>query len=407
MGKTFKRIDVEFHEDQSYVCEFVIENSKALTLGPWVFAGADKDGKLILSRIKAANQFPASTRPFFYLLLSCYAGASILKAMLGDRVPYASDEEICIDPSLFTRSPEIFDLEIDLGVAYLAGAGAIGNSLLFALQFFRVKGLLYVTDPDFVSDGNLNRCLFFKNSDIGNPKATTLVAYAQPLLPSLKLYPIKYELARVPAAKDGGAWLKRLIVAVDSRRGRRHLQSEIPGEVFDASTTGIAEVVTHYNKQPLDGRACMGCIYDQDAIEDAHEKHVTEVLGVTLEQVRQNYIEAEAEILIKRKYPQLTNNIIGITYDTLFKELCGAGRLVTDGDKQVLAPLAFVSALAGALLALTITEHILNISSYNYWRLSPWCNPNYRLQQVMLKSSKCEFCNRLAFQKGSIEIWGK
>jgi hypothetical protein len=130
-------------------------------------------------------------------------------------------------------------------------------------------------------------------------------------------------------------------------------------------------------------------------------------LGVTLEQVRQNYIEAEAEILIKRKYPQLTNNIIGIPYDTLFKELCGAGRLVTDGDKQVLAPLAFVSALAGALLALTITEHILNISSYNYWRLSPWCNPNYRLQQVMLKSSKCEFCNRLAFQKGSIEIWGK
>lgn len=54
-------------------------------------------------------------------------------------------------------------------------------------------------------------------------------------------------LQDVPAKQGGGAWLKRLIVGVDSPRARRNLQTEVPGEVYDASTTGISEVVVHFS----------------------------------------------------------------------------------------------------------------------------------------------------------------
>jgi hypothetical protein len=199
--------------------------------------------------------------------------------------------------------------------------------------------------------------------------------------------------------------LQKLIVGVDSRRARRNLQSEIPGEVFDASTTGIDEVVVHHNHQPLNGKACLGCIYYKEDEELAHEKHVAETLGVSVNQVTQLFIDEVASIAIKKKYPFLTINLVGLPYDMLFKQLCGEGKLITEGDKQVLAPLAFVSSLAGALLALIVAENILKHGVYNYWRVSPWCTPNYRLKQMTAACMNCEFCNDHLFQKAIARIW--
>ncbi len=405
LQKTFKCVGFAYSQEQDYGCEIIIENSIPRTSGPYVFVGANKDGQLLISNMNKAQVFPKKLPPFFYFLMSCYIGGAVIKAIVGKNIGVMSDDEICIDPSTLIESAEIFEKEIDLGEAYLAGAGAIGNAFLYALKFFKVKGLLHITDPDLVSAGNLNRCLFFKEADIGNRKAEVLAAYAQPLFPHLKLNALCIELSKTAAAKAGGAWLKKLIVAVDSKRARRNFQSEIPGEVFDASTTGISEVITHYNKQPLSGKACMGCIYYKDVEEQAHEKHIAELLGVSLAQVNQLSVDVKSEIDIKKKYPTLKQSLIGFSYDTLFKQLCGEGQLKTEADKQVLAPLAFVSALAGALLALTLAQNILGNCSYNYWRLSPWNNPNYRLQQVLEKNLHCEFCNREVFQKAAVELW--
>ncbi|MDZ7650297.1 MAG: ThiF family adenylyltransferase [Cytophagales bacterium] len=284
-----------------------------------------------------------------------------------------------LDIDTVVKDKSIFEKKINIGKAYLAGAGAIGNSFLYALSTFHVEGELKVVDPDFVSAGNLNRCLLFEDGDIEKNKTDVLVQKMQPYLKDLKLIPLTQTLAKIPD-NVGGAWLDKLIVGVDSRRARRNLQGEIPREVFDSSTTGISEIVIHHHKRPLKG-ACLGCVYVKEKQEEAHETHIAEALGVSLNKVKQQFIDEEAAELIALKYQINKCDILGVPYDTLFKQLCGEGKLMTAQNNQVLAPLAFVSALAGAFLALMLVEKHLKISDYNYWRLTPWANLNLRLQQ--------------------------
>ena len=48
--------------------------------------------------------------------------------------------------------------------------------------------------------------------------------------------------------------------------------------------------------------------------------------------------------------------LIGKAFDSLFRELCAQQALLTPSGEQILAPFAFVSNLAGALLALELAR---------------------------------------------------
>ena len=79
--------------------------------------------------------------------------------------------------------------EVDLGHAYLAGAGAIGNGFLWAARYLNFRGRLEIVDDDCVTSGNLNRQMWFGPADVTHPKADRLAAGAQPLVPNLLLVP--------------------------------------------------------------------------------------------------------------------------------------------------------------------------------------------------------------------------
>ena len=64
-------------------------------------------------------------------------------------------------------------------------------------------------------------------------------------------------------------------------------------------------------------------------------------LGVSLEQVKQQFIGPAAASTICKKYQLSEDTLVGLAYDTLFKQLCGEGKLQTAEDKQVLAPLVY------------------------------------------------------------------
>jgi molybdopterin/thiamine biosynthesis adenylyltransferase len=184
--------------------------------------------------------------------------------------------------------------------AYLAGAGAIGNGFVYALGCFDVAGRLNIADDDSVTDGNLQRCILFEPEHIGTPKAGQLCAASKIALPKVTAIPHAVRLQDVPG-RFAGPWLKLLIVGVDSPRARRSLQNEIPQEVFDASTTGISEVVLHFHRQPTNG-ACLSCIYHQSPQEDAHERHVAAALGVSVADVMETRISAAAAESICQRY---------------------------------------------------------------------------------------------------------
>jgi hypothetical protein len=227
-------------------------------------------------------------------------------------------------------------------------------------------------------------------------------------MPSVKLIPHPQELAKVSERTDV-AWLQRIVVAVDSRLARRNLQNELPAEVFDASTTDIREFVLHFNRQPLKGSACLSCIYFNDAAEDAHAIHVAEALGVDVDDVRQQFVSAGASAKIAAKYANVTaEEIKGLAYDTLFKQMCGEGKLVASADRQVFAPFAFVSVLAGVFLAIDFKRRLTTPAgenTYNYWKVSPWSATVSRGKRMRRNRPGCQHCSDPVLGKLGSALW--
>lgn len=340
-------------------------------------------------------------------LAACYASAAAVQRALDVQFPMPVRLPIELDlAALLGDDVDYLTTPIELGTAYLAGAGAIGNGLMLGFTALNVRGELHVCDPDTASDGNLNRCYWFTPADIGRNKAARLAELAQPHLPGLRLVPHPCVLKDVHAARDGGAWLEKLIVGVDSRRARRALQNELPRHVFDASTSGILEVVLHFNTQPSPS-ACLSCIYHEAPDEAAHEGHVADALGVSRDDVKSNFITAAAAHAIAARYGMDAKDIEGLAYDSVFKQLCGKGELKVE-TQRVLAPFGFVSVLAGVMLAIEVARraHAENVAApFNYWRLSPWGSPVLRLRDQRPKHERCEFCANVEIQAALRQFW--
>lgn len=388
--------------------EVVIGDATPATTALVVWAGVT-ERRFTVGTKRVGSARTVEIHPALSLLCACYTAGAALRVVVGDTFPLPFSDPLVVDfDHLFGADRTWLYKPVDLEEAYLAGAGAVGNSFLLALRHFPVRGILHVTDPDSVSNGNLNRCVWFTLSDVGGHKAERLVSAAQPFFPQLRLIPHVVPLQDVPVARRGGPWLKRLVVGVDSRRARRNLQLEIPGEVFDASTTGIAEIVVHFHRAPTDC-ACLSCIYVQEAGELTHEAHVAESLGVTPEEVRALRVTREATASICLQYPQLRQeDLVGLAYDSLFKQLCGQGALRTAADRQVLAPFAFVSVLAGTYLALECVRRLQAHPErlFNYWRASPWGSPVTQLRTWRPKNPRCEFCTQEVFRRVTQALWG-
>ncbi len=271
-----------------------------------------------------------------------------------------------------------------------------------------LRGRFEIVDDDKVASGNLNRQIWFESDDINSPKAECLAEKAQPFFPRLTLVPRYSRLQDLPE-KSEGPWLRRLVVAVDSRRARRSLQNEMPGEVFDASTTDIREIVLHHHIQPTDS-GCLSCIYEPDNEELTREQHIADHLGVSVAMVRAERISVPAAEIIAQRYPGLvTAQLVGTAYDTLFKQLCAEGHLGTVAGRQIIAPFAFVSVLAGTMLALELVRWLSDVQhtrNYNYWRISPWHPPLARRRVLRPRQPGCEFCGNAILRRVNAALWG-
>lgn len=355
------------------------------------------------------RQVPATVHQIFEVLAACYACGMALRFALGRGLPFAGASTILISPAeLLGEDLRCIDQACDMGEAVLAGAGAVGNAFLFGLKFFQIVGRLHIVDPKKVHDGILNRCIWFSSDDNGIAKALAIAARAQRSFSALELVP---HVATVNEAASalGSNGLERLVTTVDSRRARRSLQDEIPREVFDASTTGVAEVVLHFNEQPSD-LACLACIYRQEEGELKHEEHVAEALGVEVTDVQEGFISETAAARLCLTFSDLkAEEVVGKAYDTLFKARCAEGVLRTAEDRQVLAPFCFVSVLAGAYLALEFVRRVNSgriAHPFNYWRVSPWHAPVVGLRALRGIAPGCRYCGEPVMRQTALSIWG-
>jgi len=405
-----RTVDTVLANDQasghSVAVELVIGSARPRRNVACLFAGFGHDEVVISQTPLARQEF--IIHPIGLLIGACYATGAVLKKVFGEQLPFPSVDILRINLGQFLVGDRpLIDNPVFFDEAYLAGAGAIGNGFLYGLSQFKVEGVLNVVDDDFVSGGNLQRCIYFTEEDISLPKVERLCTRIKKALPNVKAIPHQMRLQDVPARRSG-PWLKRLIVGVDSPRARRSLQSDIPREVFDGSTTGISEIVLHFNRQPTE-LACMSCVYYQSPDESAHERHVAEALGVGIDDVRQDRISSGAAGKIHERYPQVAiSEIESLAYDTLFKKLCSTGELTSAQGSRVLTPFAFVSVLAGALLAMEFVCRIQNPRrNFNLWHVSPWTNPVWKARRLLPKNTECEFCGNPILVRVAREMWCK
>lgn len=387
--------------------ELVIGAACGRTAAKRVFLQVDVLGAYLTQEMPASIRPCTPTHRLLCALVACYACAVLIDCAVDAELPFGLPNVFELSFAALGLDLDSLDKPIELGHAYLAGAGAIGNGLLWAGRHLDLRGRLEIADDDHVDSGNLNRQVWFHEADIDAGKAEQLALHAQPFFPHLTLVPRPDRLQALQE-RSTGPWLPRLIVAVDSRRARRALQNEFPGEVFDASTTDIREVVVHYHRQPTD-LACLSCIYEPDTLEFSREAHIAEHLGVSLEEVRSERVNADAAACIHARFPHLAvGNLIGLAYDSLFRTLCGEGSLKAATQREQTAPFAFVSCLAGVLLALELVRRLGHPGSecdFNYWRISAWHPPLARRRRLRARQPDCAFCSNPILRSVNTSLW--
>lgn len=336
---------------------------------------------------------------------SCYAAGYVLARVIGGNqftnIP---------DPFIFTFENLGLPTErpsnyITLDDVVLIGAGGIANGFLWAAEELPLNGRLIIVDPKKVSSGNLNRCLFFSSEDVDrNYKAEVLSSkFKRPGL-EVEAYVGNFNTFR--KAKPDHK-VRMVITTVDSRRARRSIQNELPAEVLDASTTDISEIIIHSHRQP-NPNACLSCIYPHIPQENQREQHIAEALGVSLPDVQKGFIDEVLAHKLAAIHPNLIEDaLLGSSLDTLFKSLCGTGELMTVAGKQAAAPFAFISNLAGALLALELIRFDIDDSDSNgnYVAVDPWRPPHKLLRRKHGRLRGCEFCSNPESEIALRQVW--
>ena len=382
--------------------ELVIGPAEPATPGPHLYASLTQRGVIVDTiPLRHSN---GCAHPLLIALAACHIAAAALHRVIGSSSLPRLALPLSVDFAELGIPEGSLTTPFDISGTVLVGGGAVANGFLRALRHVPVRGILPVVDPKVVGEGNPNRCLYFTSDDVGLPKAPILAQAAQPDFPDLELKPHTCTFGEL-VAKTG--LVDTAIVTVDSRRARRSLQKEIPRRVIDASTTDARAVIVHSHSQPTDD-ACLACIYRHVPDEHARERSIAEGLGIEIETVREGFITADAAARIAKAHPSVeAGKIIGKAYDTLFKELCSAQALLTPEGRQVLAPFAFVSVLAGVLLVIELLRTNHQTATTNYWTVDPWGAPIGRLRRLRPRVPDCEFCADDDARRLVHSLWGR
>jgi hypothetical protein len=351
---------------------------------------------------EAAPSVISHCHPLFGAIAVCYAAGMVISKVVD--LDKGQGSALHVRFASLGVSPEELNAEITLPDAVLVGAGAVGNGFLRALRHINVVGALIIADPKKVSDGNINRCLYFNESAVRQPKAVQLAKNAQHDFPHLALEARQTDLHTLVSEKGR---IRRQFTAMDSRGARCAAQKELPLEVIDASTTGAEEIITHSSRFPSDS-ACLACIYMHSNEETGRNQDIANGLGVSLEDVAKGFIDAEVAARICAGDADLDpQQITGMAYDSLFKERCAAGLLLLPSGEQILAPFSFVSCLAGALMVIELLrfDSKTQRQSENYFFTSPWRSPYLGARSRRAKNRACEFCSKPDLVDVSNTVW--
>lgn len=352
--------------------------------------------------------------PVLALVTACYSVARVTSVIFGDVI------SACESLKPFS----ILDFEVgkvqfdwyrtvEAGDVHVAGIGAVGSAFLFALAAHgQMNGAFRLIDEDGVEPRNLDNYSLFSEEDLGKKKTVQ----AKMLLDGLHL-PAQFASApqklqdyvNQQTLLEPDFKIEKLISGPDRRETRRQFQGLLPRWVWDAST-GPDDLVLHHNDFNPE-LACLACVYNVVPDEDAHLRHVADLLNLPRERVYtgEQITGTDAE-RIRQRYPQLADaELVGRAYDSVFKELCSSGQLRIE-DEVVLTPFPFLSALAGILLYFDFLQSLrpdefCEFQNYNYLRLNPFYQPNPSYRLLRAARTDCPVCKNPTVRRVFERMW--
>ncbi|PZC47669.1 MAG: adenylyltransferase and sulfurtransferase [Chloroflexi bacterium] len=173
----------------------------------------------------------------------------------------------------FDRQRRILGWEqsaLEQATILVIGAGALGNEVCKNLAQSGV-GDLVIVDHDSVEVTNLNRCIFFRNSDVGGPKADILGERINAAFPHTKTSPqsIKCEDLHVDAYV-GAQVVVSCVDNIDTRLTINRYCSFYDKPLVDGGTSGLyGRVQTIIPPQS----ACLECRWKRQGLEIAQQRH--------------------------------------------------------------------------------------------------------------------------------------
>ncbi len=254
----------------------------------------------------------------------------------------------------------------------IAGLGAIGNAVAWALNRLAPTGTLHLVDPQTVELSNLQRYVLTDALDIGTAKVTAIAERCAGLTT------VQHETDWAGFVADHGNRWERVIVALDSARDRRAVQATLPRWIANAWTqSGDLGVSEH--PWTSDG-ACLRCLYLPDEPLPSEDKLIARALRIERperELQLRNLLHANgpppAELLDEVAHnldvprDQLEPFGQRPVRDLYVQGICGGAVLplsrLGDVPHDVHVPLAHQSAFAGVLLASRLAAHAVGKAS--------------------------------------------
>lgn len=305
---------------------------------------------------------------------ACFACANVFRASFLNSPEHTLDHELRF--SVLDRSAAPSQHDISLGQLQLdkdivlVGLGAIGNSAVWALSRVPASGKIHLVDQQDIDLSNLQRYVLAARDDESRSKVEVAARFF-----ASGLEAEQHNVSWADFVQSRGYCWRRVLVALDSARDRRAVQSALPYWIANAWTQpGDLGLSTH--TFDTEG-ACLNCLYLPRQGLDNEDAIIAHALGVPerVMQIRELLFrnagaprELLAAVAAGLRVPMdLLLPFAGRPLHTLYVEgVCGGAVIPlgrTGSPRQdVHVPLAHQSALAGLLLAGACVADVIGAS---------------------------------------------
>ena len=304
-----------------------------------------------------------SLNPFGAGIAACLGAANLFRVvMLGSRDTL--DQSLVFSGLHLEPGATSEDVSCDVVLnegCVLVGLGAIGNGAAWALGRCPGKGTIHLVDPQHVELSNLQRYVLTDRSSDGEHKLDVATAYF-----SGSLVPESHKYDWAAFVEGNGYSSDRVLVALDSAKDRRAVQSSLPRWIANAWTQpGDLGVSVHPSF--YDNGACLSCLYLPKDRLPSEDRVIARALGLgeehelLIRQLLYDNAPAPPEMLkLAASNLQVPEDDLLLFSNRTLRELysegiCGGAVLPLNRagmpTHDVHVPLAHQSALAGIGLA--------------------------------------------------------